>query len=712
MVGVTVSGRTLLSGIMIIAQPEAVPALFFIQMVFMCAMPYMFFIFFMRFRGSKYADSRPVALFLYWLCAVDLLMLLTNPIHGLFITGFDGINPQFGVLFWVHSVISYTTLGLAFASMLFYVARNLRKKPGYIWLGLSSALAVVMNLVRTFDPNPPRFDHTPFGYFLMFLVFAIFSARFRLFNIKGSAAASMFASLGDALMVVDGAGIVTDVNPAFIHAFPGISVKTNRTEFAEALRCLSSIVVDKKPEALFELLRFEECDLNSAEFTVRQSNGGERTFSVIRSVFKQRGRVAGFAVTMTDVSGYRRMIREINAQNERLVALKNLAESASQAKSEFLANMSHEIRTPLNAVIGMAAIARTADTPEKMDACIDRIETASKHLLRLLNDILDMSKIEANKLVLCDEPFRFRKMLRGVADIFKDRADEKGITLTLEVGDDVPDALIGDALRLAQVINNLLSNAVKFTPKGGAIGARVRLLSTEQTGARIEVAVTDTGIGIDETRQRQLFQAFQQADSGISRRFGGTGLGLAISRRIVELMGGGIRVESEEGRGSAFIFTFIAAVDPMEGMAEETEPDGILDVDFSGATLLLADDVEMNLEVLRTLLEEKGAAAECAENGEIACQMFQKNPDRYALIFMDIQMPVLDGYAATEKIRALDTPRARAVPILAMTANAFAEDVDRCLKAGMNDHIAKPINVAELYRKTARHLAQADAAGA
>ena len=513
---------------------------------------------------------------------------------------------------------------------------------------------------------------------------------------------------------------------------------------------------------------------------------------------------------------------------------------ASSAKSAFLANMSHEIRTPMNAIIGMTTIGKQAIDLERKNYAFEKIESASTHLLGVINDILDMSKIEAGKFELSLAEFSFEKMLQKIVNVLNFRIEAKRQLFTVHIGGTIPDMLVGDDQRLSQVIANLLSNAIKFTPEGGSI--RLDAQCEEEDGAHVilRIEVSDTGIGISSKQQDQLFQAFQQAESDTTRKFGGTGLGLAISKRIIELMGGKIWVESEPHQGSTFIFTVrlgcgsvfsskdtapalhwarirVLVVDGMpefleyfeamarqigfgcdialsgqealdrigqngaydlyfidwkmqnmdgaelarrikadqsaslvvamisatewnvqknEGKSSEADtflakplfPSVVADCiskclglerataaekskpaereSFAGRHVLLVEDMEINREVLLSLFEPADLIIDCAENGAEAVHMFSANPDRYDIIFMDVQMPEMDGYEATRRIRAIDTPQARQIPIVALTANVFQEDIDKCLAAGMNDHVGKPISFEGVLEKLHKYLAE------
>jgi signal transduction histidine kinase len=388
-----------------------------------------------------------------------------------------------------------------------------------------------------------------------------------------------------------------------------------------------------------------------------------------------------------------------------LYAARRDAEQASRAKGDFLANMSHEIRTPLNAVIGMTSIGKASDDIERKDYSFRKIEEASVHLLGVINDILDMSKIEANKLELSPVNYNFKKMLRQAMNVTIFRVDERKQQFTMDVDEKIPQFLIGDDQRLAQVITNLLSNAVKFTPEEGSIHLGA-YLEREQDGiCIIRIEVRDTGIGISEEQQLHLFNSFEQADSGTSRNFGGTGLGLAISKRIVNMMGGDVGIESEFGKGSNFFFTIpaVRGTEPLEG-EESAFVNNTYANYFGGHRILLAEDVDINREIVLALLAPTSLVIDCAENGEDAVRLYRENPNSYDMIFMDVQMPIMDGYEATRTIRALDLPRAKDVPIIAMTANVFREDVEKSFESGMNGHIGKPLDIEEVLEILRKYL--------
>jgi signal transduction histidine kinase/DNA-binding response OmpR family regulator/PAS domain-containing protein len=523
----------------------------------------------------------------------------------------------------------------------------------------------------------------------------------------------------------------------------------------------------------------------------------------------------------------------------------NKAMEASKAKSEFLSNMSHEMRTPLNAITGMTIIGKSAKDIERKDYALNKIEDASTHLLGVINDVLDMSKIEANMLELSPIEFNFEKMLQKVVAVINFRVEEKQQKFAIYIDKQIPKAFIADDQRLAQVVANLLSNAVKFTPEKGSITLEARYMGEKNGLCTIQISVNDTGIGISGEQQKHLFSSFQQAESSTTRKYGGTGLGLAISKNIVEMMGGKIWIESETNKGSTFIFTvdmkkgedkeeqgllffglnlndvriIVVDDDPdvltyfdeiiqgfglscdtansgeealrlveqngayhicfvdwkMPGMngielthelktrfpentivimisayewniisedakkagvdiflpkplfpssivdvineclgidkkkIEEAQSDDITGL-FAGRHILLVEDVEINREIVIALLEPTQLEIDCAENGAAAVRMFNEAPDKYDLIFMDVQMPEMDGYEATRRIRAVqgellkNKRRPKAVPIIAMTANVFREDIEKCLNAGMDSHVGKPLDFEEVLEKLKNYL--------
>ena len=392
----------------------------------------------------------------------------------------------------------------------------------------------------------------------------------------------------------------------------------------------------------------------------------------------------------------------VKFQNAVYIAEKEKAEKANRAKGDFLANMSHEIRTPMNAIIGMTKVGKTAAEQERKDYAFEKIEGASVHLLGVINDILDMSKLEAKKLELSPAVVDFREMIQKIASMFSFKVLEKNQKFTMHIDENIPVELFYDDQRLSQVITNLLSNAVKFTPENGTIDLSSYLVKKDDRVCDIRIEVKDTGIGISKEQQSKLFTLFEQAENDTTRKYGGTGLGLSISKNIIELMGGEISVASEIGKGSTFSFTVQVGIPQLK--KHDIPNEEIIEDSFDRFHILLVEDIDINIEIMLALLEPTNINIDYAKNGREAVDLISNNPERYDLIFMDLQMPVMDGYEATRQIRAINTRKAREIPIIAMTANVFREDIDMCIQAGMNDHLGKPLDFDEVLAVLRKYL--------
>lgn len=454
---------------------------------------------------------------------------------------------------------------------------------------------------------------------------------------------------------------------------------------------------------------FRECIKNREEkemdLRIVRLDKEIRHFEVHLRPIEGTTKVARVRGTIQDIS----FRKHIEAE---LIEARDLAERSARAKEEFLANMSHEIRTPMNAILGFAKLLQETSLTKDQEEYLNAIDISGEALLAIINDILDLSKIEAGKLHFENKRFSLVGVLRSIRQIFQAKVDEKSLQLHTSIGPGVPEFIHGDPVRLNQVLINLVGNALKFTHEG-EIDVEIKLLDSGSAkgkkSVRLMFEVSDTGIGIAPDKQSNIFQSFTQASGETTRKFGGTGLGLTICKRIVELQGGRIGVQSEVGEGSSFFFELDFGLEPQhtgsEPIASQNKDSKVKNLEISSSQLpdlkiLVAEDNPMNQLLVTRILEGMGVSFTLAETGKAALEMVSAT--QYDLVLMDIQMPVMDGYEATRRIRKLPNQERSSIPIIAMTAHAYAEEQNKCIQAGMNDFIPKPFQPEELRQKLSR----------
>jgi len=436
------------------------------------------------------------------------------------------------------------------------------------------------------------------------------------------------------------------------------------------------------------------------EAPVYIKDGGTRILSV--SAFFIPDIESGIGMIATDITEQRNLESDI-------MAAKEAAEAANDAKSEFLYRMSYEIRTPATAIAGMTNIAKMTKNFAQVSYCLEQVENASGYLLSVINDVLDVSKIEANKLELAYDDLDIGQLIRQVTGMFSFLIDKNGLNLTIAIADDVPAIIISDKLRISQILTNLLSNAVRFSPENGNITLVVSAVSMTKDECVLKIDVTDYGIGDAASADEPLFNSLDEAEGHILQKYAGSRVGLSLAKRIVELMGGEITYASDPNLGSVVSFSLRAKIGSsfnIKPMRDDDDYMGALPIEgrYRGKCALLADDIDLNSDIFAALLSNTQLELDYAQNGIEACAMFRENPKKYDIILMDIHMPEMNGFEAAKTIRKMDHPYAAVVPIVALTADVFKENIDKCLEAGMNSHVAKPMDFPNIIRSLDKYL--------
>jgi len=510
---------------------------------------------------------------------------------------------------------------------------------------------------------------------------------------------SLIEASRDPLVTINIQGKITDMNEATANIIGMSKEELIDSDFFDYF------TEQQKAREVYQDV-FKKGSVADAPLTLRNKNGKLTDVLFNGSVYKDGdGNVRGVVIVARDVTEQKKIATELiearvfaelateiaEEEKRNAEAATLIAENAVKAKQQFLSNMSHEIRTPMNAIIGFTKVVLKTDLTEKQKEYLSAIKMSGDALIVLINDILDLAKVDAGKMTFEQIPFKLSASISAMLHVFETKIQEKNLELVTEYDANIPKVLLGDPVRLHQIILNLVSNAIKFTSKG-RITVSVLLFDEDDESATVEFAVSDTGIGIDENKMESIFDNFQQATSGTSRLFGGTGLGLAIVKQLVEPQGGTLNVKSKINEGSTFSFTLNFAKTTIDAELEAEKIE--MENEIRNIKVLVVEDMPLNQLLMKTLLDDFGFVRDIAENGKIAVEKLQEND--YDIVLMDLQMPIMNGFEATEYIRKtlkLD------LPIIALTADVTTVDVAKCKTVGMNDYIAKPVDDRELYNK-------------
>jgi signal transduction histidine kinase len=687
--GIAVMGYCLTTGLDTVVADKYFYGFHGFKYMFLILTPITTLFFALRLNGFSLPDKKWFSVPVLLVTAADIVLYLTNPFHSL-MYAYDGIaayNAPFawGPLFIYHAVFCYIASLVSLILLFRYTFAAGGKLPVRL-AAASIFLPIAFNVIFSILPRSILpIDLTAVLYGAVFAIFAFSLYKDRLLGTDVKLR-ERYLDLILENYPSDGFVIVTDEGMNICIATKNIASYGFKKPFVytdalgkQPYEFLAEHV--NEDFAAFARQQFE--DVKQFGMQVKKSYHSpvtSRSYNALIEEYPRSDKIhGGFIVVVNDVT-------EINSA-------KLQAEAASVAKSAFLSNISHEIRTPLNAIIGLTQLSLKENIPDKVRSFLQNIDDSGRRLLVLINDVLDISKIESGKMIINNAPFDFANMLSKSINVISELAREKNITIEENKNEALKklDRYINsDELRLSQILVNLLSNAVKFTPDGGTITIHINIENAESETPVLSLKVRDTGIGIAPENIGKLFESFEQADKTITREYGGTGLGLAISKKIAEQMNGSLSVESEVGVGSQFTVSIPAAYG--EKITSSRKELQTKKPKLSGKKILLVEDVDINRLIATALLEEYECIIDEAENGKIAVDKARENS--YDLILMDMQMPIMDGLAATKEIRKLGIT----TPIIAMTANAFREDAERCIEAGMNDHLSKPIDAVLFMR--------------
>jgi signal transduction histidine kinase/CheY-like chemotaxis protein len=696
--GIAVMGYCLTTGLDCVVAEQYFYGFHGFKYAFLILTPFTTLFFALRLIGSSLPDKKWFTMPLSALAIADIVLYLTNPFHGLMYT-YDGVAAfgapfKWGPLFPAHAVFCYAISLVCVILLLRYTF----VKGGKLSVRVAAAsilLPILFNVAFSILPRSViSIDLTAVLYAVVFSIFAFSLYNDRLLGTDVKLR-ERYLDLILENYPADGFVVVTDEEQKIRIATKNIAKYCFKKQFD-----YDAAVGENYYEFLKEHVSKEFANFAKEQFDTFNENSDlklKKRYDSTLTGHSYTALVEEYAGTKNIHGGFIVVVNDVTEINKAKLA----AEAASVAKSSFLSNVSHEIRTPLNAIIGLTQLAIKEDTSDKVRSFLVNIADSGHRLLGLINDVLDISKIESGKMEINKTEFDFSNMLSKSINVITEMAREKNLTVIINKNgplESLDRYVYADELRFSQILVNLLSNAVKFTPEGGTITINIALEGSETDSPYMTLSVCDTGIGIAPENLSKLFDSFEQADNTITRVYGGTGLGLAISKKIAELMDGTLSVTSEVGVGSQFSAT--APVSLGEKITAHRNEIHTAMPALSGKRILIVEDVEINRLIASSLLEEYDCIISEAENGKIALEMAKDQS--FDIILMDMQMPVMDGLTATREMRKAGI----AIPIIAMTANAFREDAERCLEAGMNDHISKPINAAHFLRVLGRFLGE------
>ena len=622
----------MLNAVTVVINPLYFPYAYTAKIVMVCIMPFGVFWFMLNFTESKAAESRLLKAIIYIIPSLDIILMLTNPLHRLVFTTYDFPSLSKGPLYYVHSAVDLVFILIAYVILMRYIIKNFRQRPYLIAAAFGLIFPYLLNVIYAFELTDFKHDTTPLGFFLTIILFAYSSYRSQLFHFKSTILNKTFDSIhGTAILIINREGFVVDANADLRETFPAFAPEFGKTTLKNFIEFIKPRLLSCYPDNLPDLLQPPPKEDFHGEFKISGDDGEIKSFAFTWMAIKMRDRVSSYTIMMVNVS--------------RLTELKEKAEAASLAKSTFLANMSHEIRTPMNAIIGMAELAlREEMTPVAREHNMT-IKHAGEHLLSLINDILDLSKIESGGLEIVPGEYMFSSLVNDVISIIRTRTYDSSLRLLVNVDCNIPNTLFGDEIRIRQIILNILGNAFKYTEQGFVAFS----VSGEYRGDEIlalNIEVSDSGRGIKEEDIADIFNVFVQFDIESNKGIEGTGLGLAITKRLVDSMGGDISVTSQYGKGSTFKVSMPQKICSPEKLTHVEAPEG-------KRVLLYERRDIFGSSILRTM-----------NNLGIKCNLAKTVPEfkkelsqsKYSFIFVDVNL-----YRDVEEIYAELDPDARIV---------------------------------------------------